>query len=75
MLELATGFLGFQCRFASGFGLMSDAIDELTRGWAPGGIRVDGSSVRRVRWYRCCFVEVNEADGLELCLSCFLVEV
>ena len=54
---------------------MCDAINELTRSWAPGRVRLDGGSVQRMWWYRCGFKEVDQADGLELCLSCFLIVV
>ena len=64
-----------RCRFASGVDLMRYAIDELAICWAPGWVRVDGGSVRRVWWYRCSFKEVDQADGQELGLFCFFIVV
>ena len=52
-----------RCRIASGFNLVRDAIYEFAICWAPGGVRLDGSSVRRMWWYRCSFEEVDQADG------------
>ena len=51
---------------------MRYAVDELTVGGTPGWVRVDGGSIRRVWWYRCSFEEVDQADGQELYLLCFL---
>ena len=64
-----------RCRFASGVDLMRDAIDELAICGAPGWVRVDGGSVRRVWWYRCSFEEMDHADGQKLYLFCLLIVV